>query len=1332
MEFVLFYVNGHEEKSSLAFVIDRTSSMEKEINQVKITTDKVFNNVINSKTNHIDNFVLVTFDDPKVQVCTVTRNAEEFKNALNKIELVTGGYCPEASMSGIQQALEITHPNSFIYVFTDASANDYTKMEVVKSLSQKKSTQVNFLLTGRCRFQSSEKYFVVYDKLAEATSGHVFNIEKDDVAKVIDFVANSLKSKITVLKRKKFVDKFDQKVQFTIDSKISDIHGLTKSKEKITRVTITTIEHPNPDIVKIEETNHVPPQVSILGDSHVKLEFDDVISIKCQVRANPKPNITWMDNDGNFFESKVTDLDSPKYLSILNITKADKNTTLTCKAKNEEGYDEKSVVLEVKQNMFLNIFEYPKDIKIEYKKSKELKCKIDAYPPAQISWYRNNKKLSNNEDLEITPDNITLRIKQMQPYLKGKYYVEISNKFKTEKILFNVFIVGAEPPIINKTIATYFPIKGSDLDIYCSIIKGKPEPVISWSYKKNYSSTEFENLDTERDNVLHLKQVEIEHSGVYRCIAKNDLAYDKFEIEVVVEYAPVITKSNPRVSFKIGEKATLPCEVSATPRATVHCFTVSINDKGDYSCRAQNKIGVTKRTIKVFPFMSPTIDPPDSSNITLRTGEQLKLTCKAHGLPEPKIKWLYNSFDKEMMSVNKSVNSIYEIKVQLYDAGEYVCVAGNSGGQSQMSIFVHIAAAPQFKPMTNILEGVVGDLVLYVPCDTLNVPVPTISWEYKTNDRTKGKTIISEGMGEYIINSSNTLILKKITKNSEGLYKCIAKNAYGSASHEYEIQIRDFPYPRTEDVMKTTTYIERSTGTLNCPDISVYGEHYTRWYKDGHIIKNCTDTPCTLKLFNMTKADSGVYSCRVSKMNGSNSTHMKIIVGIKPYFRVKVKKYIPFEENGDVSLDCNAYGEPVPTIIWFKASKKILEKNTHFNFKMTSDCIGKYECIVSNIFGSINRIFEIQSDLVCQMNMTFNRNMPLFLEPNSSWILTDKKTINTEIKIDCLNEYISDGERKFISPLWAKCIGKTIFKTDFGNIDISKLKCDRPINIKIQGTNERCIKGNSELVQVGFEVKTSFISVYDVCIDKIKNYPCFIKYALNENMANSIPTELVHYVKSPYMPFIFEDLYDCSNQLKSIYAKTGVNLSEGNKCCFTRKQLVSPKDMLPGIAQIATYTYVNVIPQWSTCGTENWDEVERRIRFLAASRSTLLEVWTGTSESIKLPNQKIDTFVTINDRYDRIQRVPRFIWKLVIYRQNPRERGNEEGLAIVVMNTPNLEVTEALKQIPCKRDICNKTKWMYGSQWHDPSKGFVFCCNVKEFMTAFHYDNLFPFMKPLK
>lgn len=64
---------------------------------------------------------------------------------MENIEVHGGGDCPEYSMSGIELALENSKPNSFLYVFTDASALDFEKFERVKSLSQKKSTQV-FLL----------------------------------------------------------------------------------------------------------------------------------------------------------------------------------------------------------------------------------------------------------------------------------------------------------------------------------------------------------------------------------------------------------------------------------------------------------------------------------------------------------------------------------------------------------------------------------------------------------------------------------------------------------------------------------------------------------------------------------------------------------------------------------------------------------------------------------------------------------------------------------------------------------------------------------------------------------------------------------------------------------------------------------------------------------------------------------------------------------------------------------------------------------------------------------------------------------------------------------
>ena len=43
---------------------------------------------------------------------------------------------------------------------------------------------MNFLLTGKCRF-AKKKSYLVYDEIAEVTSGHIFNIKKDDVAQVI-------------------------------------------------------------------------------------------------------------------------------------------------------------------------------------------------------------------------------------------------------------------------------------------------------------------------------------------------------------------------------------------------------------------------------------------------------------------------------------------------------------------------------------------------------------------------------------------------------------------------------------------------------------------------------------------------------------------------------------------------------------------------------------------------------------------------------------------------------------------------------------------------------------------------------------------------------------------------------------------------------------------------------------------------------------------------------------------------------------------------------------------------------------------------------------------
>ncbi|XP_046971068.1 hemicentin-1-like [Vanessa cardui] len=214
-------VNCHQAKSSLVFVIDRTSSMHKVIDQVKMKTDLIFDAVLESNSSRIEDFILVTFDDPNTEVKAWTTKREEFKAALKSIKLINGGDCPEYSMSGIEEALKISKPNSYFYVFTDASSSDYKKIDLVKSLSQKKAIQVNFLLTGMCK-KFVGKYYSVYENLTEATSGQIFNINRNDINKIINYIIESIKSKRTILNHKNIKKKGDI-VQFTVDSKIQDV-----------------------------------------------------------------------------------------------------------------------------------------------------------------------------------------------------------------------------------------------------------------------------------------------------------------------------------------------------------------------------------------------------------------------------------------------------------------------------------------------------------------------------------------------------------------------------------------------------------------------------------------------------------------------------------------------------------------------------------------------------------------------------------------------------------------------------------------------------------------------------------------------------------------------------------------------------------------------------------------------------------------------------------------------------------------------------------------------------------------------------------------------------
>ena len=130
----------------------------------------------------------------------VTTSSERFKQQLKQLYVYTGGDdCPETSLGAIKLALEVSLPNSQIYVFTDAEAKDQHLLPDVLNLIQEKRSRVIFVLTGDCGNASSPG-LRVYQDIAFSSSGLVFNIRKRDVGEMLKAVEKSLQAnKVNIL-----------------------------------------------------------------------------------------------------------------------------------------------------------------------------------------------------------------------------------------------------------------------------------------------------------------------------------------------------------------------------------------------------------------------------------------------------------------------------------------------------------------------------------------------------------------------------------------------------------------------------------------------------------------------------------------------------------------------------------------------------------------------------------------------------------------------------------------------------------------------------------------------------------------------------------------------------------------------------------------------------------------------------------------------------------------------------------------------------------------------------------------------------------------------------
>lgn len=180
-------------KKTLNIIFDTTGSMWDDLDNLKFAAISIVNEFSSYPTNPIGNYVLSLFNDPFTSLFQ-TRNSTEFLNALENVIIEGGGDCPELAMEGIINALNVSEPNTFAYVLTDADALDYFRVNEVLNLVQEKQIIVNFLLTSNC-FGAEDIQFQVYSIIAKFSGGIVFDMLRSEVKDVMISISSQLDSK---------------------------------------------------------------------------------------------------------------------------------------------------------------------------------------------------------------------------------------------------------------------------------------------------------------------------------------------------------------------------------------------------------------------------------------------------------------------------------------------------------------------------------------------------------------------------------------------------------------------------------------------------------------------------------------------------------------------------------------------------------------------------------------------------------------------------------------------------------------------------------------------------------------------------------------------------------------------------------------------------------------------------------------------------------------------------------------------------------------------------------------------------------------------------------
>ena len=311
----------------------------------------------------------------------------------------------------------------------------------------------------------------------------------------------------------------------------------------------------------------------------------------------------------------------------------------------------------------------------------------------------------------------------------------------------------------------------------------------------------------------------------------------------------------------------------------------TVNDNGEYICTTKNDRRSLEKAINVNIQMKPNFTIPLKDQIKDYNSE-VNFVCEAYAIPDANYTWYKNAdlLDREKLDKDKYVIQDNLLTIKYLDPekddGMYQCKAMNqlksvySSGELRV-----LSMKPSFKkrPLESEIYAISNGNTTIV-CDPEAAPRPKYQWK-------KDGNVIGAG-GHRKIKPDGTLFISPTSRDDEGIYTCVATNAYGTDESRsrlivlQEIRFSQSLQPRVITEIGRYLYMRCDIFHDELLDVAFM------WTLNGQIINEFEEQKNErfeanyneLTITNITLLDSGNYECVAKSAVNQISSKSEVIV----------------------------------------------------------------------------------------------------------------------------------------------------------------------------------------------------------------------------------------------------------------------------------------------------------------------------------------------------------------------------------------------------------------------------------------------------------------------